>query len=921
MISLCDRLRTYAGEMPGRAALLEPAVGMLSFAGLWEELERLGEVLRGAGIGRSDVVAVILPDGLCGLVALLGAARVCACAPMNPALTAPEMESALRQLEVRAIIVTDELGMAARIARELGCLVIEAGYRKGSCGWTVSGIASGPPPEFGEAVLLLPTSGTTGRRKVVPLSEGNLEAMLHNTAATLGLTRDDRLLMLARLFHVQGILSPLAQLQAGGSVIMAPGFDEGQFNGWMEELRPTWFTCGPTLHGAIVAHLGERPFQRPHSLRFVRSGGAPLPGELRVKVEDALGVPLLNVYGLSETGAVASTRAGDFDLDAEGAATCVGRSMGPEIAVMDAEGGLLAANEEGEVVVGGPTVMCGYWRDPAANAESFFGRWFRTGDLGRLDAGGSLHITGRLKEMINRGGQKISPSEVDEVLAAHEAVREVAAFALPHRTLGEDVGCAVVLRPGFAAGERELREFAARQLAAYKVPRRVFRVESIPRGATGKPQRLVLRERFSAPGSERDSANALTAERGAAGGVEKRAGPTDLRESIAWLWSRYLKSADGDENFFSRGGDSLAATAMLTEAERLFDLKSKLSRGEFFQDPTQATLAGMIGRAIRGADGVKKIGLAKTGAAKDAGRVGQGGDDWSIRVVGVRQASGKPPLFLVPSDGEEGWCFRRLSMVMGMEWPLSLVRPGGCWHERSATSIADAGRESAEAIRAAISTSMEPGSGPVVVGGFCYGGVVAYETACAMERAGGEVLLVLFDVPVPGRPHLLREWRVIAGAMVDGFRDAWRARRLRPAAAILRKVARRSAWFAIRRVAPGGVGRIDSRLVRWWCEQAQRNYFSFHRLKTTRIPVLHFIADFEHDRLMTASRLAWAELGLSGVTIKRLPGGHNDLFGEENLQVMARTIDAWVKGRPGMPRENTGDVVALGAAKRLRPQS
>ena len=893
MDSLRDRIRDCASTSPDRIAIIEPGLCELSYAQLWQSLATLAQTLRESGIGPGHTVAVILPDGACGVVSLLGAASVCACAPLNPALTEAELETDLRELNAVAVIATAESQAVKAAAATLKLPVIEVSLRENACTWRVSGSlpAAGKrsaEPDNGGAALLLYTSATTGRRKLVPLSAGNLHAMLENTARVLQLTPDDRLLMLARLFHTQGILSPFAQLLSGGSVIVTQGFSPHLFVEWLQHLQPTWYTCGPTLHRAILTHLEEHPLTQATCLRFVRSGGSALTPALRMALEEALRVPVLNVYGLSETGAVACTTpetcgSGEYSGS-------VGTSMGPEIAVASADGTLLAAGHEGEVVIAGPTVMSGYLNDPSANREAFFGRWFRTGDLGRLDADGYLYITGRLKEMINRGGQKIIPDEVDAVLSVHEAVMEVATFGLPHPTLGEDVACAVVLRNGFVTSQRELRKFAEQRLAAFKVPRNVFFVDSIPRGATGKPQRRALRERFSdgpipqrpgfAPPDRRlhppTLRDYLLQKRVLAG-----ARPVDVDKGVLYLWRKHSKSdlTQWGEDFFTVGGDSLSAVAMLAEAEALFGLELALDSATFFRDPTLATTINMVSEGI-------------------AGRVATSSN--SIEVVVVRKGNGPLPLFLVPSDGEEGHGFRRLSSILGEQWPLALLRPQNCWHDRSWSTLEDVGAQAVRAIRA------ERPTGPYLVGGYCYGGAVAYETARQLEQEGQSVFLVFFDTPMPGHPHIVHHWRTYLRAGGGAVRTSWQTSKIVPVITFIGCLARRLLWFAIRRMRPKKTGMWRLAPLRWLCSQSRARYFSFYTPGRINAPILHFLATDEQDVLPAESRLGWQALASAVTTVHWVSCGHDKLLDQSNLHQIAEVLSSWTHSLQGAPDTTCG---------------
>jgi acyl-CoA synthetase (AMP-forming)/AMP-acid ligase II len=310
-------------------------------------------------------------------------------------------------------------------------------------------------------------------------------------AAALQLNQSDRFLSMMPLFHLHGLSAVLTQLSCGATVIAAPGFHPSTFPQWVEQFRPTWISTNPPMNRAILsaARVHSDIFRRA-GLRFVRTTGSAPGPELLAPMESALRVPVLTGYGLTETGGVTRSTAA-----ARKAGSC-GRSSGMEVAIMDSEGRLLCAGLEGEIAVRGESVTSGYLDDPEANQVAFRDGWFHTGDLGHLDSEGFLFITGRLKDMIDRGGEKIIPEEVEAVLARHPAVVEAAVFPVSHPTLGEDVAAAIVLREGVVVSDLELRRFAATGLAAFKVPRHIVVVERLPRTATGKPQRKLLAESF-----------------------------------------------------------------------------------------------------------------------------------------------------------------------------------------------------------------------------------------------------------------------------------------------------------------------------------------------------------------------------------------------------------------------------------------
>jgi acyl-CoA synthetase (AMP-forming)/AMP-acid ligase II len=346
--------------------------------------------------------------------------------------------------------------------------------------------------------LVLHTSGTTSRPKIVPLTHDNLTASARNIGRTLALRSTDRCLVIMPLFHIHGLIGALlSSMAAGASVYCPPGFNALKFFGWLDDSAATWYTAVPTMHQTILARAERnRDVIERRRLRFIRSSSASLPPQVMQALEMAFGCPVLESYGMTE----ASHQMASNPLPpAARKPGTVGRSAGPEVAIQGAGGETLPAGQAGEIVIRGENVTAGYANNPAANAEAFRNGWFRTGDLGFLDAEGYLTISGRLKEIINRGGEKITPREIDEVLMDHPSVAQALAFAMPHDMLGEEVAAAVVLREGQEASERELRDFVARHLADFKVPRRIVLLQEIPKGPTGKLQRIGLARRLGLP--------------------------------------------------------------------------------------------------------------------------------------------------------------------------------------------------------------------------------------------------------------------------------------------------------------------------------------------------------------------------------------------------------------------------------------
>jgi len=472
----------------------------LSHAGLRALAERTVAALNARGIGRGDRVAIVLPNGPEMATCFLAVACGATTAPLNPAYREDEFAFYMEDVTSRALIAQKGVATPARAAAErLGIPVIELvpGAEAGS--FTLEGGTPGPAarPSLAEAddvALVLHTSGTTARPKIVPLTHGNITASARHIGATLALSPADCCLNIMPLFHIHGLIAAvLASLGAGGAVCCTPGFDALKFFRWLDEERPSWYTAVPTMHQAILARAernAEVIARAP--LRLLRSSSASLPGPVMRALEDTFGAPLVESYGMTE----ASHQMASNPLAGPRKPGLVGLPAGPEIAIMDEDGTILPRGGIGEVVIRGPNVTKGYEANPEANAKAFTNGWFRTGDQGMFDEDGYLLLTGRLKELINRGGEKVSPLEVDGVLSDHPAVAQVLTFAIPHAKLGEEVGAAVVLREGMELSERELREFASKHLADFKVPRKVVFVPEIPKGATGKLQRIGLAEKL-----------------------------------------------------------------------------------------------------------------------------------------------------------------------------------------------------------------------------------------------------------------------------------------------------------------------------------------------------------------------------------------------------------------------------------------
>lgn len=489
----------------GDLAVGAPGRPGLTHGGLRELARRTVAALNGLGIGRGDRVALVLPNGPEMATAFVTVACAATTAPLNPAYRGEEFDFYLSDLKARALVILEGLESPARaVAAARGIPIIElvpdASGPAGLFTLKPERPLPGTPARAGfaeaeDVALVLHTSGTTARPKIVPLRHVNVTASAFHIGQTLELKREDVCLNIMPLFHIHGLIAAvLSSLAAGGAAVCTPGFNALKFFSWFEEARPTWYTAVPTMHQAILGRAGRNTDSiKAGRLRLIRSSSASLPPQVMEELEKVFGVPVLESYGMTEA---AHQMASNPLPPRPRYAGSVGIAAGPEVAIMDEAGNLLPRGSLGEVVIRGRDVMAGYENNPEANARAFTHGWFRTGDQGVLDEAGYLRLTGRLKEIINRGGEKLSPLEIDTVLMDHPAVQQVVTFALPHPKLGEDVAAAVVLREGMSVTERELQDFASTRLADFKVPRKIVFLTEIPKGATGKLQRIGLAARL-----------------------------------------------------------------------------------------------------------------------------------------------------------------------------------------------------------------------------------------------------------------------------------------------------------------------------------------------------------------------------------------------------------------------------------------
>lgn len=731
-LSIHPLLRGWAERTPDAIAFATPGRAPLSYSRLYAQIGRVVDALNELGVGREDRIALVLPQGPEMAAMFLAVSAGAISAPLNSSAHANEFDFLLSTLNPKALIVQSRIDSPARaVARLRGIPLIEVSPIPGGAageftlsGDRLSGLSTGGfggPDDF---ALMLLTSGTTSRPKIVPLTHRNICAAADNTRAALGLTGRDRCLNAMPLFHGHGLIAGvMASMMAGASVVCTPAFGGSKFFWWMDEFRPTWYTAVPTIHKAVLAEAPRhREIIARTPLRFIRSASAPLPLPLMAELEEVFGVPVTESYGLSEALQLTNTPL-DPHKRKVGSLGMPGTS---EVAIINEVGEFLGPGEPGEIVCRGPILMAGYFNNAAAHERCFIKGWFRTGDLGFLDGDGHLHMTGRLKELINRGGEKVLPQEVDEALMHHPAIAQATTFGIPDAALGEDVAAAVVLRPGMSATPAEIRQFAVTRLAEFKVPRRVLIVASIPAGPTGKLLRRELAGQLGLATSER------------AAGPSRVVRPAvksedPLEDQLTQIWEELLdvRPIAVTDDFFDLGGNSLLAVRMMEEIDK--GCGRTLHSSVLFSAATVQHLARLL-REEPDADPARRP------------------------LIEVQRGGTRRPFFFLNGDHNGGGFYcRTLARCLDPQQPFYALSPHGIEGDGAPSTIAAMAEAHLDTLRSA-----QP-VGPYLLGGFSHAGLIAFEMARRLEARGEAVaLLVVLDMPVPD-PRLRFLRAAIAG--------------------------------------------------------------------------------------------------------------------------------------------------------------
>jgi acyl-CoA synthetase (AMP-forming)/AMP-acid ligase II/acyl carrier protein len=694
--TIASVIAKHAFRHPKRPAIVMTNGRVITYYALWTQIETFGAAFRVHGFGATSRVAVMLPAPEAAL-AIVATACHTAAVPLNPELTDAELDECLASSRIDAMVTSSKIGTTARdLAARHGVHLFEAS-NTGPGQLRIIAASGGSAkfdvvsPSSDTAALILKTSATTGRSKLVPMTHRNIIATAQRFRFWFDLTENDRPLCALPLYYAHGLKGPLmAPLLLGASVALPVPEPDSDIIGLLADLQPTWIDGGQAFLIDVLERARMRRGPLRHNLRFIRTGGAPLSSEIRTELEATFGVPVLEGYSLTE-----GTVSGNGIKPELRKSATVGRPFPNEVAIRAEDGSLLGPGETGEIVFRGPALTSGYLDDEEANSAAFVDGWFRTGDLGSIDAEGFLKVSGRIKEFINRGGEKISPYEIEQALLRHTCVREAAAFAVPHPRLGENVAVSVVLAAGANTTATEIKMFLADQLTSFKIPQQVFFTSALPKGATGKVLRLQLAE-----AALRRTRNIAPPE-----------GPFHFQ--ILEIWQRLLGRDDIgiDDDFFEAGGDSLLAVQMVCELEAFIGRQVSLS-------------------ALRAVFTIRELAAAVAEASSPKAEM----------VTCAKQGDGTP-FFFCHGDftTTRGFYALKLTRMLTCDHPVFLVHP---FQSPEFLTIEEMAANYLPQILAAHPT------GAFRLGGYCSGGLIAWEIARRLERLGREIdFVILIDVP------------------------------------------------------------------------------------------------------------------------------------------------------------------------------
>ncbi len=707
--TICDAIRVHAALDPERPAIVCTDLPALTFGDLDRTIRQIGDELKAAGITAASRVGIVLPNGPEAAVVAIAVCAHAVCFPLNAALSESEFEFELTRARLDAVVVpawVDVPAMNLANARALSIFRVPKAtssladiYLDKVGGGPLSPRQPAVPSAQSVSVIQM-SSGSTGTPKLILVTHANLFDVAGKVQTWFGLTARDRCACLLPTYSGFGFkVGLVAPLLVGSSVALHKWQRPEDVAAWCTDLQPTWFLSFPAFLNAALDKLRSTPEIRlEHSLRFFASATTYLPEPVRKGLESILGVPALEFYGLREAGVVAANPA----PPAQRKPSSVGL-VTSDVAILDGNDRVLPRGSEGAVAVRGQGITPGYIDalppgcDQVPASASANDKWKLTGDLGVIDADGFLSIIGRTKDIINRGGEKIAPSEVERALSLHPAVHEAVAFGVPHPRLGESISAAVVLKSETEATSAELQSFLFDRVASSKIPQHVYIVAGLPRTQTGKVHVSELKKQIL------DRADEIHP-------------PTrNLEVLILEIWQRLLGRTDFgvDDNFFELGGDSLLATTMLLEVEAL--IRRSISQSSLRAIWTVRQLAATVLRDIPPENEL---------------------------VTRAKDGHGQPFFFCHGDYRDRGIYALRLADLITEDVPVFLLN-----HYRGFREAGRIGLEEVASLYVPHVLAAQP-TGPVRVGGYCVGGLLAWEIARQLKKRGRDIeWVVLIESP------------------------------------------------------------------------------------------------------------------------------------------------------------------------------